>query len=379
VPKFPHEQEIYPHAQSVYGQHFMCTQVRHKQFSYFEREDKLPACAAVGFSVHSVHSDKHIVGDSTALQLGAASASQQLCLSVGKCVQMSRQDALQLLDVMLNVADVNVISNNITANANIQASALYSQVKTSPQKTVHSISVDDPGSGRHGLLSMSLPAVESVAHQLKSAKQTYRSLRQHSGIPDAQTMHERATVASAQESCASAVANATVLHLTAAEHPATLLVKPPALHVDIWDQIVAPEMGCSGLLVESWLHSTSRLSSTCCRERCTVDAAGVQFGGTRWAVMQDHAKWAACCDKVVLCFGDMNRVHSQRVRGGMALCIEAGSSPNSSLATQLYEYLLPSLRRRRTTCFWKHRAQCPCKYVQNAALAVADKIYTSNP
>ena len=60
----------------------------------------------------------------------------------------------------------------------------------------------------------------------------------------------------------------------AAGQPAMNLAKPPKLNVDIWDQIVAPSMKCSGLMMESWLHSTARLASTCCKDHCTVDAAG---------------------------------------------------------------------------------------------------------
>lgn len=200
------------------------------------------------------------------------------------------------------------------------------------------------------------------ADQHYSAKHSYWPVWKRSVPLQELWRHKETEASSTRDNCASAVVNATVLGITAAEQPATVLVKPPDLHVDIWDQIVAPAMSCAGLLVESWLHSTARLASTCCESRCTADAAGVQVGGRRWTVMQDHAKWGVCCDKTVVCFGDMNRVYSQRVRGGVAICMAApSSSPTTSLPGQLYAHLLPALRKRRTTCFWKREHQCPCK------------------
>jgi hypothetical protein len=40
-----------------------------------------------------------------------------------------------------------------------------------------------------------------------------------------------------------------------------------------------------------------------------------------WTETQDHAKWAVALDKsFVICIGDINRMTSQRVRGGGAVC-----------------------------------------------------------
>lgn len=288
---------------------------------------------------------------------------------------MSRDDALKLVDVMLNVADVNVISNNISTapQHSPQEIPLHSQLQNLPmpsQTAVQHPSVEGLRHGHRSLPSEKVQTHESTSdavvdvYQHQSAKQWFRSLWQERLVSDVLSAHEPAVFVSTGDNCAPAVASATVLNITAAEQPATLLVKPPELHMDIWDQIVAPAMSCGGLLVESWLHSTSRLASTCCRDHCTVDAAGVQFAGKRWTVMQDHAKWGVCCDKVVVCFGDMNRVYSQRVRGGMALCMVADDSSGPSLPAQLYAHLLPALRTGRNMCFWQRKEQCPCKGMQ---------------
>lgn len=280
---------------------------------------------------------------------------------------MSRDDALKLADVMLTVADVNVISMNFSTHSNTAQDSLHhSQLHRPPDQ--HAAIV--PRLSHHSLPIQTAQTDESVpaALWLQSAKRRYQSLWQGLGLAsNAMSTDEASAVA--PDNCASAVSNATVLHITAADQTATLLAKPGELHEDIWDQIVAPEMGCAGLLVESWLHSTSRLANTCCKDHCTVDAAGVRFGGNRWTVMQDHAKWGVCCDKAVVCFGDMNRVHSQRVRGGMTLCMAADRSVHS-LPAQLYEHLLPAMRKHRTVCFWQRKEQCPCKRMQPASWGV---------
>ena len=122
-------------------------------------------------------------------------------------------------------------------------------------------------------------------------------------------------------------------------------------HVHLWDAKVAPALACRSMLVESWLHGPGALSNTCnpTQHRCIVNGAGAQFNMTMWTVMQDHSKWAVCCDASVACMGDMNREAAQRFRAGLAVCLVGTDG------TLLHKWL-----RRHATPKHGHCLGCEC-------------------
>jgi hypothetical protein len=264
---------------------------------------------------------------------------------------------------MLNVADVNVISNNISIPRVPQP---YSPQSSPLCHKLHSLPLSSQEAIDKPFFNLMRGTLRTFPDRIVQAHQHDWSW-QRQVSPEAHSAHE--TIVTARDNCAAVVRNATMMNITASEQPAVLFAKPPLLHVDIWDQIIAPGMACAGMLVQSWLHSAAQLANACCMDHCTVDSAGVRFAGQQWRINRDHSKWGVCCDKAVVCFGDMNRVFSQRVRGGMALCFAAENSAQNSLPAQLYAYLQPALQQRRTTCIWKRREQCPCKRIQPLKLA----------
>ena len=118
----------------------------------------------------------------------------------------------------------------------------------------------------------------------------------------------------------------------------TSLVKNAEWNDDLYEGLVAPAFG-SDMLVESWLRG--KKEGTYCKpsheyevvdvRTLTVRQAGGQ-GNISWSESQDHAKWGlALDDSSVVCVCDINRMTTQRVRGGGCLCFE--SEP---LSQQLY-------------------------------------------
>ena len=127
----------------------------------------------------------------------------------------------------------------------------------------------------------------------------------------------------------------------------TSLAKNKEWNDDLWEGLVAPHYN-SGFLVESWIRG-DRLGKYCPNAKTkkkpfeVVDARimGVSLrdgSNHTWTETQDHAKWAVSLDSsYVLCVGDINRMSSQRKRGGGAVCFV-----NKELCFGLYNTILAS-------------------------------------
>lgn len=107
--------------------------------------------------------------------------------------------------------------------------------------------------------------------------------------------------------------------------PAVLLSKHAWEHVRFWDDIAAPALQCGGMVAETWLHGAGALPAGCGVAACVLNNDVVSLPGVTFGVMQDHAKWAWCCDRRVVCFGDQNRERGQMYRGGSAVCFTTPS------------------------------------------------------
>jgi hypothetical protein len=120
-----------------------------------------------------------------------------------------------------------------------------------------------------------------------------------------------------------------------------ILRKMPEWHVPFWDKVIAPAIGCSDMLVESWLHGSGAFDNQCSAFDCTLNANGMHFSDVSWDIYQDHSKWALCCSSVVVCIGDMNREYAQAYRGGLAICLTSNplQSDENGLANAFYGWL----------------------------------------
>jgi len=101
---------------------------------------------------------------------------------------------------------------------------------------------------------------------------------------------------------------------------------------DLYGDLVAPALK-SDLLVESWMRGSAvgKLCKPKHRYQVTdVTELATKFG-VEWTETQDHAKWAITLDgSSRVCVGDINRMTSQRKRGGGTVCFK-----NSALANRL--------------------------------------------
>ncbi len=96
-----------------------------------------------------------------------------------------------------------------------------------------------------------------------------------------------------------------------------LIAKPASYNVDIWSSCVAPYFS-SNLEVISWVHGT--LDGPSCNTSQTTDILEIYYPfGISYSNYNNHAKWGIGVYPLV-CFGDLNRVETQKTRGGAVVC-----------------------------------------------------------
>jgi deoxyribonuclease-2 len=96
-----------------------------------------------------------------------------------------------------------------------------------------------------------------------------------------------------------------------------LFAKPASYEVDIWSACVASYFA-SSLQVISWVHGT--LDGPACSQTSTVDITTIEYlFGESYSNYNNHAKWGIGVEPLV-CFGDLNRVTTQKTRSGAVLC-----------------------------------------------------------
>ena len=111
------------------------------------------------------------------------------------------------------------------------------------------------------------------------------------------------------------------------EHPQTcqytivgdrlLITKPQTYQVDIWSSCVSQHFQ-TDLQVMSWIHGT--MDGTVTNGTVTTDIQHITYSfGANYTEWDNHAKWAIGANPLV-CVGDLNRVETQKVRSGAALC-----------------------------------------------------------
>jgi deoxyribonuclease-2 len=96
-----------------------------------------------------------------------------------------------------------------------------------------------------------------------------------------------------------------------------LITKPATYQVDVWSTCVSQYFQ-SDLQVISWIHGT--MDGTVTNGTTTTDIAQITYSfGVTYTEWENHAKWAIGQVPLV-CVGDLNRVETQKVRSGAALC-----------------------------------------------------------
>ncbi len=88
----------------------------------------------------------------------------------------------------------------------------------------------------------------------------------------------------------------------------------------LWDDCIVPYTQ-SGLIVQSWLQGHA-IGANCSGPYSITDVQSIKFSQEcSWTNQHDHSKWALSVDHSFACFGDINRVESQALRGGGAICL----------------------------------------------------------
>jgi deoxyribonuclease-2 len=109
-----------------------------------------------------------------------------------------------------------------------------------------------------------------------------------------------------------------------------LFSKSTQWNKDLWFSCVAPYLK-KDLVVESWIRG-SAVGPSCSSQYDVLDASELSFNiipfewqpiktiPFEWSEYNDHSKWASSTDGEVACHGDINRMTTQYVRGGGAVC-----------------------------------------------------------
>jgi len=113
---------------------------------------------------------------------------------------------------------------------------------------------------------------------------------------------------------------------------------------DLYEGLIAPHYK-TDLLVETWIRGSAEGSY--CKPKYdynvvdveTLSMAGKEGGDNiTWAEGQDHAKWAVSLGAdTLLCVSDINRMTTQRRRGGGAVCFS-----DTALSDSLYNCIVTS-------------------------------------
>jgi deoxyribonuclease-2 len=108
-----------------------------------------------------------------------------------------------------------------------------------------------------------------------------------------------------------------------------LFIKPESYEVDIWASCIAPYFS-SPIKVESWIHGD--MDGAYCPPDYkfqTLDIQKLTFpGGQSFIEYDDHSKWGILNIPFV-CFGDLNRVTTQKTRSGSVYCWKDSNLWNS--------------------------------------------------
>ncbi len=85
---------------------------------------------------------------------------------------------------------------------------------------------------------------------------------------------------------------------------------------DLWATCVGPYYR-NNLRVESWIHGNN--IGPICNPYDTLDVMSINMNGVQYSEYNDHSKWAIG-ESPLVCFGDINRMTTQYVRGGGTFC-----------------------------------------------------------
>jgi deoxyribonuclease-2 len=171
-------------------------------------------------------------------------------------------------------------------------------------------------------LALTLKSIEQLAAQMIEFQQPEVFTSQlPAGLPADSPIRQ---LGKAVDIGAAGGANAIDL-MTRAEFPFKVIAKNRNWNKDFWNQLVAPTLGAD-INVETWIRGgakvipgtwdEAKVYTTSDIKFITLQAIGLPWA---WSEVDDHAKWAISDSDNWLCVGDINRMISQRKRGGCTI------------------------------------------------------------
>ena len=102
--------------------------------------------------------------------------------------------------------------------------------------------------------------------------------------------------------------------------PFTYFAKSPGANVDLYESIISPYYN-DGMILQTWGRPYEQNFCPPSYNYPNSNLLEVKAGTYWWTGYYDHSKWGVPTSAKVVCYGDMNRMNTQRARGGGALCI----------------------------------------------------------
>jgi len=107
---------------------------------------------------------------------------------------------------------------------------------------------------------------------------------------------------------------------TLAGYDLKVICKNRQWNQDFWDDLVEEELG-DEMDVESWIRGSIIPDDKNVHDIKYIDWSHIGIP-LQWSETQDHAKWGFTVNRPWVCVGDINRMLSQRKRGGGAICFQ---------------------------------------------------------
>jgi deoxyribonuclease II len=106
---------------------------------------------------------------------------------------------------------------------------------------------------------------------------------------------------------------------TGAGMPMTYFCKSGSANIDLYEAIVSPYYK-DGMILQTWGRPYEADFCPPTYAYKNVNVLETSIGTYWWTGYYDHSKWAVGISTTMLCYGDINRMTSQWVRGGGTLC-----------------------------------------------------------
>ena len=112
--------------------------------------------------------------------------------------------------------------------------------------------------------------------------------------------------------------------------PFTYFAKAGKANVDLYESIISPYYN-DGMLLQTWGRPYEQnFCPSGGYQYANENINEIQIGKYWWYGYYDHSKWGIGINTQMVCYSDINRMYSQWVRGGGAVC---------TLNTGLYNYM----------------------------------------